>query len=36
MTAVLRAALTLRDQKPALTPADFAAQAAHSKPDWTR
>lgn len=28
MTAVLRAALTLRDQKPALTPADFAAQAA--------
>lgn len=28
VTAVLRAALALRDQKPALSPADFAAQAA--------
>jgi transposase len=28
VTTVLRAALTLRDQKPALTPADFATQAA--------
>ena len=28
VTAVLRAALTLRDQKPTLPPADFAAQAA--------
>lgn len=28
VTAVLRAALTLRDQKPSLPPADFAAQAA--------
>ena len=27
VTAVLRAALTLRDQKPTLSPADFAAQA---------
>jgi transposase len=29
VTTVLRAALTLRDQKPTLAPADFAAQAAH-------
>jgi len=29
VTAVLRAALTLRDQKPTLAPADFAVQAAH-------
>ena len=28
VTGVLRAALTLRDQRPTLTPADFAAQAA--------
>jgi transposase len=28
VTAMLRAALTLRDQKPTLAPADFAAQAA--------
>jgi transposase len=28
VTTVLRAALTLRDQKPTLTPADFAGQAA--------